>query len=671
MRPPAEPVESPVWFWPERENQKIWRYFRKAEREKNCDLYQQLSQKPRFPLKELALIRSWQVCSISKEDFQKNKLSDFATKWFRKEILVAQKKNWDYLNPEQKYLWFITTAESKKDENERELILLEAREWSKEPENVSYSDAIKEKLYKNSPRLNPDLPDKDRGARAQEARRRREFPQALKLEQARLKDPKTTADEKFLAYKGAKQTYKLMQKNDKALLTTKQFAQFTEKQFRKDLTSNLWRKNWIEAKVMLARFLWTEGQRDNGEKGIVRAQKLLNKKPSGAFNVLLARIKEDDQHWQQASEYYEKALTCQDAEIEKILWGAGWSQWQAGNYQRASEIFQNLADKTKDFTERSKAYYWKAMCQKKLNSEEWKKTLKQVLDQDAQSYYSVLSMRELGEKFFPLPHNIETTSDFSEWTDIPKDLDLAIQWMISLKLETDFETLLTDLVQNARNFTEVKDGPTKIELWKKVFSVYQKKELFAESFKIWNALDFEFRNDLIKEAPTLLFPEPYFNVVSTAADTAKIPKEIIYSLMRQESSFDVRARSPSDAFGLMQILPHVAEGIAKKNKFKNYQTATDLFNPEIGIPLGAFEIKDLFERSKQRWIVVIGGYNAGFGKIQQWLKGQDGIDPIVWIENVPYDETRTYIKLVLRNWIFYQRMNAKEAFEFPNGLLKL
>nr|HMN70223.1 lytic transglycosylase domain-containing protein [Bdellovibrionales bacterium] len=150
-----------------------------------------------------------------------------------------------------------------------------------------------------------------------------------------------------------------------------------------------------------------------------------------------------------------------------------------------------------------------------------------------------------------------------------------------------------------------------------------------------------------------------------------VAEELIYAIMRQESAFDPLARSPADAFGLMQILPEVASDIHKTSKVP-YAEMEDLYQPNVNISMGAAHLRDLMKRHKGRFILAVAAYNASENAIRGWMKNRFRGDSLEFIEEIPYEETRTYVRLVMRNMIFYSLLNSKSAsIEFPAWVLAL
>lgn len=149
----------------------------------------------------------------------------------------------------------------------------------------------------------------------------------------------------------------------------------------------------------------------------------------------------------------------------------------------------------------------------------------------------------------------------------------------------------------------------------------------------------------------LLYPEPYREEVAAGARLSGLSPIWLYSVMRQESLFDPLSRSAADARGLLQLLPATAREVARRWKLP-VPSADALFDPATNVPLGAAHLEEQRERFGGRWPLVLAGYNAGPSAVQRWLPDAP-LDADIWIENVPYNETRAYIQKILWHAVVY------------------
>jgi soluble lytic murein transglycosylase len=151
----------------------------------------------------------------------------------------------------------------------------------------------------------------------------------------------------------------------------------------------------------------------------------------------------------------------------------------------------------------------------------------------------------------------------------------------------------------------------------------------------------------------LRYPRPYADQVAKASTNADLPSEWIYAVMRQESLFRKDATSRADARGLMQLLPGTAATVARGTHLP-VPSAASLYDPNVNIPLGAAYLKDLFERYQNELAVTLAAYNAGPWAVARWMP-HGTLDADIWVENIPYNETRNYVQHVFEHIMAYAR----------------
>ena len=143
----------------------------------------------------------------------------------------------------------------------------------------------------------------------------------------------------------------------------------------------------------------------------------------------------------------------------------------------------------------------------------------------------------------------------------------------------------------------------------------------------------------------LLYPKPYDVAVHTAVALSQVPEDLIYAILRQESLYDAEVVSHAGALGLLQMIPDTAQRVAKRWG-RPPPTRAQLFDPLVNVPLGSAELHDLLDLFGQQAPPAIAAYNAGPNAATRWLPDAPR-DAAVWIENIPYNETRDYVQRVL------------------------
>ncbi|MDZ7923517.1 MAG: transglycosylase SLT domain-containing protein [Marinagarivorans sp.] len=159
---------------------------------------------------------------------------------------------------------------------------------------------------------------------------------------------------------------------------------------------------------------------------------------------------------------------------------------------------------------------------------------------------------------------------------------------------------------------------------------------------------------------SLRFPLAYNDAIAQAAVNTQLDKALIFAIARQESAFAEDAQSQAGARGLMQLMPATAKQQAAHSGVKNHTTA-DLFKPEHNIQLGSKYLGGLLTQFKGNRILAAAAYNAGPGRVKQWLGTPAKEKPAdVWVETIPFKETRQYVQNVLTYSVIYTyRMDDK------------
>lgn len=144
----------------------------------------------------------------------------------------------------------------------------------------------------------------------------------------------------------------------------------------------------------------------------------------------------------------------------------------------------------------------------------------------------------------------------------------------------------------------------------------------------------------------LRFPVTHEPQFRQATMRTALPTPLLIAIARQESALESSARSSADARGLMQLLPSTARVVARRAGM-NTPTSSDLYDPSTNIRLGSFHLAWLVQRYDGQAPLAIAAYNAGEHRVDRWIKDTDGTPTDVWIERIPFHETRNYVKNVL------------------------
>jgi soluble lytic murein transglycosylase len=153
----------------------------------------------------------------------------------------------------------------------------------------------------------------------------------------------------------------------------------------------------------------------------------------------------------------------------------------------------------------------------------------------------------------------------------------------------------------------------------------------------------------------LLYPLPYADVLELEAKGADVDPMLVAAIIRQESLFDPAARSTADARGLMQLLPSVGGQLARRAGLPDWDPVL-LYQPDVNLNLGVEHLASTLGRF--RWLEqALAAYNAGAGAVARWrsIRGVDR-ESELFVERIPYVETRDYVRRVIRNLATYRAL---------------
>jgi len=157
------------------------------------------------------------------------------------------------------------------------------------------------------------------------------------------------------------------------------------------------------------------------------------------------------------------------------------------------------------------------------------------------------------------------------------------------------------------------------------------------------------------------FPVLHRHEFAAQARHNDLPMPLLFAVARQESAFRADALSPAGARGLMQLMPATATEVAQRHGIP-YRGPQQLLDPAVNIQLGTRYYRDMLRRFQDNRILATAAYNAGPGRVRQWLERSGGRLPFdAWIEAIPFQETRNYVQNVLAfSAIYAHRLGTDE-----------
>lgn len=333
--------------------------------------------------------------------------------------------------------------------------------------------------------------------------------------------------------------------------------------------------------------------------------------------------------WQRDSraEAFFARVNTRDLDDSALEWRARAAMW-AGNWPLVTQTISVMSETNRQST---RWRYWTARAIEQSGDAPLAHRLFTALAPD-DNYYSGLAAARLGVSVAPHPQ--------------PLDRDEAVRARLALipGLVRAHELLLCELRGPAQFEWQVAfDGLTPAERQQAVplladWGWYDLAVTAATSLRIF--YDY-----------SLLYPQPFETSVIAAANAAQLPVSLIYGVIRQESLYRTDVISSAGARGLMQLELSTARPTARALKLPPPHMG-DLFDPQINSTLGAEHLHLLLDRVDGQLPLALAAYNAGIAAASRWLPASS-MAPDVWVENIPYNETRTYVQRILWHTVVY------------------
>jgi soluble lytic murein transglycosylase len=153
----------------------------------------------------------------------------------------------------------------------------------------------------------------------------------------------------------------------------------------------------------------------------------------------------------------------------------------------------------------------------------------------------------------------------------------------------------------------------------------------------------------------LAFPIPYRKPLEDYSREYSLDPFLVAALVRQESEFNARAVSRSNAYGLAQVLPSTGRQLSRKLGMRGFRSSM-LFQPDTNLRMGTYYLRSLLDQLQGQSEQALASYNAGKRHVTTWLTWSQFREPAEFVESIPFNETRNYVQTVLRNADVYRRL---------------
>jgi soluble lytic murein transglycosylase len=623
-----------------------------GDKKEACKLFSDLADNRDFPLNQTALVHTLNDCTFSerqlKSIWKETIIANFLKEsYFESSLVHAEKLGMDEFIAQFSYeLVAYKAVQSEKVKLLQNAIAI-AQKLNLPIDETKYFL----KLVEVSPLYSKEVTRENMYSVARDFETNRQFEKARDMYLDIINSEEFTLDEKIKTYNSYRMSFKVA-RNLKAFLEKTGEMELFLRQLLEDAPDDTkLQEAWVDAKLNYARAVWTEHM--NAEARLL-LEDIIERKIGNAnqmatvywvYGSLHVESKENVEalaKFEKASQYKVTSLDQQ----ENIQWALVWNKYLIKRYADVVADVDRFVKKSSNPNFFNKLNFWKARALTKLDKpDEAKELFEATAANDTFGYYGLVSSMESKTPLAPIPPSTIITDPIG---------NLILDWLIAMD-EKIFSTKVLKEINS--QFKTIAERERAMSLYAQT-GWYQGGMLQIYNFPM------KMRDELTKKHISVVFPTPYQSIFTKYSYKYHLPPALPYAITRQESAFNPNVRSWADAFGLMQMIPEKASELSKKYGIP-YKDFNDLYNPDPNVEMGVALLAELNKMYKGKFAQNVAAYNASTAAIAVWEKERFNGDYLEFIEMIPYEETRNYIKLVFRNYMTYKRIMATEEILIP------
>ena len=621
-----------------------------------CKGMKELSDIKTFPLHQLALLHFYESCPSEKLDLHLDNFPSWmhmkASKTFYNK--AKKQKNTSLLLESSQYL-----GKNSKSRSDRIHYLKEAISYAKKLKSKDQITALQNNLYKEAPYLKPNPQFEDYLPIANSLRRARKFTKATRYYKIILNSPKANFEQKNESFKWIHWIYKVRKRYKKQLIASKQWASWLLKVNTKESLSY-----YYDNQLDRAIYYWNYNENKKALDLIDEIVKL----PEASQSIskaywIRSLIHEEEKQLDKSLKDLEKVIKStknnyKERELlNKSLWKKAWILRKQKKYKESLSDLHKLKNITKSPYVKYKAIFWIGETHRQMGYKVLSRVFfQEVSEKDFFGYYGLMARYRLSNNLdIKAPHTNLKSITFKAG-DNSKNI---VHWLLFL----NEKNLLSQFLNSKKNIFN-KHRALTTNQWVNLSYLYLLSENYIKVFQSLEKMPKRIKKHFIKNHIDFLFPLVHLEEFEKASKRFEIPKSLPLSIARQESAFNPFARSKADAFGLMQLIPSTARENSRKLGL-TYRGYRQLYQPDRSILLGSNHIKWLLKKYDKNFILSTAAYNAGTTPVNRWLAKSSHTTAFEFIENIPYAETKTYVRLLIRNYIFYHNLLKENFKEYP------
>lgn len=321
-------------------------------------------------------------------------------------------------------------------------------------------------------------------------------------------------------------------------------------------------------------------------------------------------------------------------------WVQGLAAWRQNDCAAAQAAFTAVAQRASDTEKRTAGLYWASRADMACGRPDLVSARLKSAAQHDETFYGMLARQALGIRDSAAPVERFIAAD---WKALERRPNVRVAAALA---EIGEDALAGELIKHQARIGDAREHAALTRL---------AGRLGLPAIQLWLTHNCPPGARPVEEAR---YPAPDW----TPDGGWRVDKALVFAHTLQESRFDARVQSPAGAYGLMQIMPAAATDIARKRGISIRRD--DLTRPSTNIEVGQSYIEQLRDQSFTGGLLpkVIAAYNAGPTPVANWnAQIRDKGDPLLYIESIPYWETRGYVMTVLRNYWMYEKHAGRDS----------
>ena len=398
-----------------------------------------------------------------------------------------------------------------------------------------------------------------------------------------------------------------------------------------------------------------------------------------SYHILAFRVAVERNNYRQAIIYGNDALQYKlnDDWRERFLWYNGLYHYLSANWQEAEGFWQKSLREFPESTITPRILFWLAMAGQRQDKDVDHFLVRLERDHPL-SYYTIVALPQVSGRMpwysgyrrshlqqrITTNHNLDLSAYRRQDHQLARPL-LRVEILIAARLfelaKVELRELETRLGKRSlADHRDLRLYVTRLYLAAHdyVRAIVSNGNIAGNDDSYWHKWP---------EQLLVSFPKPFNDLFKREAFTNDIPIELLLAISRQESAFQTQAESRAGARGLMQLLPATAKTIADNHELE-FRGPASLAEPSTNIKLATLHLRQLLNRYDNDLVITAAAYNAGKEAVDMWLQRRNHSDQQIWIELIPFGETKNYVKNVQRNYLLYRFFTSHEravAIRYP------